>query len=144
MPPGVPVFFSRMEYTGLHPFEPEAEPPSWEVLARLRLLLVTGIADPVAMRRMLARRGVFPVENQVFRDHHQFQENELALIAHKALRQKIDRIITTEKDYFRLRHLPGIAQWAAFRPLFPRMELTLLDTSNTAFYNWIGHYAERN
>ena len=61
------------------------------------ITLVTGIANPAPLVEFLKNHGI-SFKHLKFKDHHFFSENEL-----KSLKQK-DLILTTEKDYVRLKN----------------------------------------
>lgn len=93
--PGQEVFFSSIEYSD-------------SVFGRNRLLkleelqntpftLVTGIANPQPLVNYLEKQGL-SFDHKIFKDHHNFTEAELRELQHEEL------IITTEKDYMRLKN----------------------------------------
>lgn len=64
--------------------------------------LVTGIANPAPLVSFLEGKGIV-LEHLAYRDHHFFSESELQLFRSK------EYIITTEKDYTRLKdHLDNV------------------------------------
>lgn len=88
------VLFSYLDYDselkGLN------ENLSLEDLKTKKVTLVTGIANPEPLLLYLKERGI-TVEHLKYRDHHFFSENELAIF------NKKECILTTEKDYVRLK-----------------------------------------
>ncbi len=87
------VFFSSLAYD--LPVRDTTTVP-WEDLMALKVTLVTGIASPEPLVRFLRSQGLV-FEHLRFRDHHYFTKEELALFKSKAC------ILTTEKDYVRLK-----------------------------------------
>jgi tetraacyldisaccharide 4'-kinase len=65
-------------------------------LADTKITLVTGIADPKPLAAYLEDAGAV-YEHLRFNDHHSFTENELRQFRKKEI------VLTTEKDYVRLR-----------------------------------------
>jgi tetraacyldisaccharide 4'-kinase len=61
------------------------------------LSLVTGIADPKPLASFLKRNGI-DFEHLAYNDHHFFTKNEIAMLSKKKC------ILTTEKDYVRLKN----------------------------------------
>ena len=67
-----------------------------EELKDKKVTLVTGIANPVPLENFLLEEGL-TFEHMKFKDHHFFSEQEIALLKEK------ECILTTEKDYVRLK-----------------------------------------
>ncbi|MDX2127580.1 MAG: tetraacyldisaccharide 4'-kinase [Chloroherpetonaceae bacterium] len=62
-----------------------------------------GIGDPNSFRETLEYAGLLVDEFKVFPDHYIFQERDIEDILLRRLRKGINLIVTTEKDYFRLK-----------------------------------------
>lgn len=74
-------------------------------LAHTRLLAFAGIAAPAGFQSTLGELGV-QVESVVgFPDHHWYHERDLAALESRAAAPGIDGLVTTEKDWVRLRPL---------------------------------------
>jgi len=69
---------------------------SLDTLKGKRVTLVTGIANPAPLQQFLQSKGLI-CEHLKFRDHHFFTAQEIAMLKEK------ERILTTEKDYVRLK-----------------------------------------
>jgi tetraacyldisaccharide 4'-kinase len=70
-----------------------------------RCLVLAGIGNPGAFARSLTEMGVRVVEQWSPGDHHAYTDADVQkLIGWK----NIDSILTTEKDWVKLRRLPGI------------------------------------
>jgi tetraacyldisaccharide 4'-kinase len=82
-----------------------------------------GIGDPNSFRETLEYAGLLVDEFKAFPDHFDFQEKDIEEILSKRLRKGINLLVTTEKDYFRLK---------ANEPLFARL------SSDACFYLEIG------
>ena len=88
------VFFSSIKYSETI-YSSKISKPLLN-LKQERFTLVTGIANPNPLLIYLKSSG-YNYEHLNFKDHHNFTENELKLLNKKAL------ILTTEKDYMRLK-----------------------------------------
>jgi tetraacyldisaccharide 4'-kinase len=74
-------------------------------LARARLVAFAGIAAPAAFQATLAELGT-RIESLVsFPDHHWYGERDLAQLESRAAAPGVDGLVTTEKDWVRLRSL---------------------------------------
>ncbi|WP_299435804.1 tetraacyldisaccharide 4'-kinase [uncultured Maribacter sp.] len=69
---------------------------SLEVLKNKKITLVTGIANPKPLEKYLSKQAV-QFEHLKYTDHHFFTDSEIKLLQSKKC------IITTEKDYVRLK-----------------------------------------
>jgi tetraacyldisaccharide 4'-kinase len=78
-------------------------------LGRRRLLAFAGIGAPAGFARTLAGAGVTPAALVAFADHHRYTTADLAALAARAEAAGADALITTEKDWIRLRRLPAPA-----------------------------------
>jgi len=94
------VFFSRIKYAEMRPFGKQI--PCFQ-----KVLLVTGIANPKPLLEHLSTN--FEVEQLTFGDHHAFSKADI-----QRIHQKFDTfaneetiILTTEKDYMRLKDFSG-------------------------------------
>ena len=90
------ILFSQIEYDG---FENQKD----EVIKLNKdktYLLVTGIANPQPIYQSLSD-AMIQFESMKFPDHHHFSQKDLQNISQKA--QEFEGIITTEKDWMRLR-----------------------------------------
>ena len=88
------VFFSKISYSEkiVGPFESV----DIGVLRNKKFTLLTGIANPKPLKQFLELQG-FKFDHLEFKDHHNFSEKEIEELA------KIDLVLTTEKDYVRLK-----------------------------------------
>jgi tetraacyldisaccharide 4'-kinase len=82
-------------------------------LAGARLLAFAGIAAPGAFQTTLAALGVDVVDCLGFMDHHWYTAADLADLQARAVAREVDGLVTTEKDWVRLRTMPPPA-----RPLY--------------------------
>jgi tetraacyldisaccharide 4'-kinase len=82
-------------------------------LANMRLLAFAGIASPSGFQSTLGELGVRVEGPVVFSDHHWYRERDLAALESRAAAPGIEGLVTTEKDWVRLRPLR-----ACRRPLY--------------------------
>lgn len=110
--PGVPVLLA--EYVPTDCWEVEgmrrAAPAR---LTGMRLLAFAGIGSPRAFERTLADVGATVAEVVAFPDHHWYSREEIVALDRRAAGSGAAALVTTEKDWVRLRRLPPPT-----RPLF--------------------------
>jgi tetraacyldisaccharide 4'-kinase len=82
------------------------EPVPLEHLAGLRLLAFAGIAAPAGFERTLRRLGARLEHFTAFTDHHWYSRADLTQLSTQAAALAVDGLVTTEKDWVRLRALP--------------------------------------
>jgi tetraacyldisaccharide 4'-kinase len=101
------IFMSRHAVLGLvqlpHEYAPHITPKivSTELLRHETVWALSAIANSRAFASMLHRAGAARVEQLSFRDHHNFSERDIRMILERV--RPYDLIVTTEKDYVRLR-----------------------------------------
>jgi tetraacyldisaccharide 4'-kinase len=78
-----------------------------------RLLAFAGIGAPGGFRRTLAETAVSLADFAEFADHHWYTREDLAGLERRAEAAGADGLVTTEKDWVRLRALPALK-----RPLY--------------------------
>lgn len=107
--PNQKAFFSYLDYDtvlkGNGPLKTLTD------LANEKITLVTGIANAKPLLRFLNENGI-SFEHMRFKDHHDFTENDFRLIASKP------NIITTEKDYMRLKSRIDTCNYIAIKHAF--------------------------
>ena len=74
-------------------------------LAGKRLAAFAGIAAPSAFAETLRASGVMVEEMSAFADHHWYSPDDLARLDTRAAELAVEALITTEKDWVRLRRL---------------------------------------
>lgn len=98
--PNQPIFFSYLKYATV--VKNELEAISLDEFKQTKVVLVTGIANPAPLVSYLENMGIY-IEHLSYPDHHFFSEKELKTFKQYA------RIITTEKDFVRLKdHLTNV------------------------------------
>ncbi len=106
----VNVYFSYIQYDSKIYGKQSIE---LDKLSDQKVLLVTGIANPVPMVHYLQEK-VRIKEHCSFPDHHNFTEDDILRIDQKA---KDIRIVTTEKDYMRLKKYTVLYDRLYFLPI---------------------------
>lgn len=76
-----------------------------EHLERKRLLALSGIARPNRFLSLLEKEGLIPASVLQFPDHHAYPPSSIKKISREIQRIEAEAIITTEKDYFKLKDL---------------------------------------
>lgn len=103
-----------------------------------RLVAFAGIAAPAGFRQTLAETAVTVADFVKFADHHWYTPADLAGLERRADTTGADGLLTTEKDWVRLRALP-----ARTRPLYVlsvRLQLTSGEARwRAAFQQLDGH-----
>ena len=92
--PGQELYFSTIVYSNAVRRQQSSFP--LDDLKAKPFTLVTGIANPRPFMEFLLQRGL-KFDQQVFPDHHNFSQKEIAAISSSEL------VLTTEKDFVRLR-----------------------------------------
>jgi len=85
------------------------------------VLAVSGVARPDGFARSLAGAGVAPAAHEVFPDHHRYGRGDAERIAARARELGAAAVVTTGKDWVKLRRFDlGAPVWVA------RLETTLI------------------
>ena len=71
-----------------------------------RLLAFAGIGAPEGFRRTLLEAGIIEANFAQFVDHHWYTRDEIRELERRAARLGAVGLVTTEKDWTRLRRLP--------------------------------------
>jgi tetraacyldisaccharide 4'-kinase len=77
-----------------------------DALRGQRLLAFAGIGSPDGFQRTLAEAGVVGAGFAGFADHHWYSREEIRELEHRAASLGATGLVTTEKDWTRLRRLP--------------------------------------
>jgi tetraacyldisaccharide 4'-kinase len=135
--PGRPVLAAR--YAAVECWEAaRLAPVALSALRGARVAAFAGIASPGALRATLEDLGAAVARLTAFNDHHWYSATDLQALDTRAGELDVDALVTTEKDWVRLRRLPptrrplyalsiklellgGEAEWrAAFEAACPR------------------------
>lgn len=106
--PGLPVYQSSMRHVGL--LDEQDQPVALERLKGLAFVLVCGIGNPAALADQLMRSIGAPVETFDFPDHHDFDARQIKDFIDSARGLGASAIVTTEKDWVKLRGRPEVSQ----------------------------------
>lgn len=124
------IFISRHAAKGLvkipHEYTPQHQGKieSFAVLKHETVWALSAIANSRAFEEMLRRAGAEKVEQISFRDHHDFSERDIRMILNRV--RPYDIIVTTEKDYVRLRkHMKELGIFKQFYYL--KIEFEILE-----------------
>jgi tetraacyldisaccharide 4'-kinase len=87
-----------------------AEPNIWHIRRRLvlpepaptRPLAFCGLAHPGQFWESLEDIGIYPVGTYAFRDHHRYNQRDIALLQRLAQQHEANGFLTTEKDLVKL------------------------------------------
>ncbi len=88
------VYFTGIKYSGT--IKSSKDQLDLHKVSSEKFTLVTGIANPEPLLRYLSGLGI-NMEHQKYPDHHNFTKEEITAL------DKKERILTTEKDYMRLK-----------------------------------------
>ncbi len=105
--PGAPVGVGRHVWRGVN-LAATHEPVEW--LSGRRVLTVCAIGNPEAFVRQARASGAEVVESIALRDHAPYDEATVARIIAAAQRTSADTILTTEKDWVKLRESAPLRQ----------------------------------
>jgi tetraacyldisaccharide 4'-kinase len=85
------IFYSQYKPTNIHQFKNK------------KLLAIAGIGNPENFFKLLEENKLNVEKKLIFPDHYEFTKNEIKNIIEEA-KIKNFQIITTEKDYFKIKH----------------------------------------
>jgi tetraacyldisaccharide 4'-kinase len=88
----------------------DERPRPLDELRGRRWLAVSGIADPRTFVRHLGSMGGFFAGHRAFPDHHRYTGADLAAVQREAIATGAEVILTTEKDWAKLRTLAGAVE----------------------------------
>jgi tetraacyldisaccharide 4'-kinase len=105
--PGTPVLAARHVPTECWEGGPVKDVPLESLLGK-RLVAFAGIGAPDGFRRTLHELGVAEAGFTRFADHHWYSREQLRALDAQAAASGADGLVTTEKDWVRLRRLPPV------------------------------------
>ncbi len=109
------VFFSSIEYSNT--IQNRNSEIHLEELKDTQVLLVTGIANPKPLIAFLEKK-VKRLDQMEFKDHHKYSLNEVNTMYEEIQAMTGDKvIITTEKDYMRLRQYEILEPYLYYLPI---------------------------
>ncbi len=86
-----------------------------------RVLACSGIARPESFPALLRSLGAVIASECIYPDHHQYTKTDLAAVFKNAADERVNMVITTEKDAVRMRALKPDGIWAL------RIELAIVE-----------------
>lgn len=105
--------FTRTVPNQLAPFDPDNDVISLKAAARRACILFSGVGNNDQFILEAKRLGLIVMRSYRFADHHNYREGDMRRVARRYRKLKDQQylvdlpvIVTTEKDYMRLRSLP--------------------------------------
>ena len=143
--PGQSLFYSRIAYLPLQPWDGQQGEAKATGVEGQTLLLLTAIAHPEPLRDHLLLRGAARVESLAFPDHHAFGPRDVERIHSAFARLRPDRVVTTQKDAMRLQAVepqlrPDFLARLCVQPI--GVEIEPAGTSQRTFNQTILQYVE--
>ncbi len=140
------LYFTTMVYETPVPVFPELAKPMPDFHEeRVSGLMLSGIANPDQFRGYLDHNTNL-LDEMVFGDHHDFSENDYALISQKYEQYKIDEpfILTTEKDAIRLRNNNTLSDEVKGHLYYIPVKIKFLHSEGKSFDKKIVGYVKDN
>ncbi len=102
------------------------QPPSW--LARRRVFVVSGIGNPAAFRAQVEREVGGPIVGErTLADHASYSATLVAGLVREAERRGAEAIVTTAKDWVKIRRTAGSLAANGPEWIVPRVEIAFLE-----------------
>jgi tetraacyldisaccharide 4'-kinase len=102
----VPIYRAVHAHTCLHGPD-DARPRPLDDLRGRKWFMLSGVGDPRTFARQRESIGGSAAGSRAFPDHHRYTDADLAAVRRDADAAGADVIVTTEKDWSKLRHLDG-------------------------------------
>lgn len=102
-PFGKPVVKSRIKIVGLRSFFSDEFLPLGDPSLQTSAFAFSGIADPKNFMETLEHAGLLVERYKHFPDHYAYTEKDIDSVIEKVVRHKLNLIVTSEKDYHRLK-----------------------------------------
>ena len=99
------IAYSRHEPIGLYDVDEKDTP--LENLRQRRVVAFCGVGNPQAFVETVRQLGATVVAMRFFDDHHHYQKCDWAALSDLARAKEAEMLITTEKDWVKLRHTDG-------------------------------------
>ncbi|NTV45461.1 MAG: tetraacyldisaccharide 4'-kinase [Chlorobiales bacterium] len=112
-PFGKPFVKSRIKIVGLRSFFSDDLIPLGDAGLQTSAFAFSGIADPKNFMETLEYAGLFVEHYKHFPDHYTYTEKDIDAVVTEVVRHNLNLIVTTEKDYCRLK---------ASEPLFTKLQ----------------------
>ncbi|MBI5632872.1 MAG: tetraacyldisaccharide 4'-kinase [Nitrospirae bacterium] len=98
-----PIFFSEHRVAAVRSGTGDRKAPDW--LQDRKVFCFCGLADPESFRKTVAGSGADVAGMKAYRDHHRYCQQDVADIVKESASSGAAWIITTEKDFVKLRNL---------------------------------------
>lgn len=109
LPFGKPIIKSRIQIVGLRSFfSGELIPLGTQAFLWTWAFAFSGIGDSRNFMETLQYAGLIVEHQKHFPDHHPYTESDIEFILSEVVRHGINIVVTTEKDYFRLKADPSL------------------------------------
>ncbi len=96
-----PVFFSYVDYG--QPQDKHEKKYDWDYFKKKKMLILTGIADPQPFYEFLKSKNLNFVKLSL-PDHEAYGKERIKQIKNMVEKENIDLILTTEKDFFKIKN----------------------------------------
>ncbi len=109
--PGKPVFMGEYRLNGFHRYDRQGGklfPPDDPEISNLSFLGFCGIANPVSFEQSLSELKINVVDTLSYADHHHYTGEDITELQRIARQKKVDALLTTAKDFVKIRELPAI------------------------------------
>ena len=140
------VYFSKIKYGNLVAMNGGSNSTGNKVLDKeTTILLLTGIANPQPLENYLITQ-VKSITPAKFPDHHNFTEKDMMSVLNlfNTIAAANKMVVTTEKDFMRLKSSPAIHILNSLPVFYLPIEITFLDTDKEMFNSQIINYVSRN
>ena len=138
----VPVYFTTVRYGKTYPLSGITD-CDVGINGEDRILLVTGIANPLPLKKELEERGA-RVELMQYPDHHNFTKTDFNDIAKRFRNGGHTKIVTTEKDATRIKQHVGALQSIKDNIFVIPIKIEFLDKEEKLFNQNIYNYVTEN
>ncbi len=141
---GTPVFFSTVEYGTPYPLFPEVANREFVLKKGINTLLLTGIAKPGPLKKVVEKNGA-KVTLMQYPDHHNFTAGDIEKIAETFDKMQGNKLIlTTEKDATRLRSIDNLPQSIKENIYAIPIRVKILNDEEELFNKKIIYYVTEN
>jgi tetraacyldisaccharide 4'-kinase len=111
--PTAPIYRSRHVHAGFVDRDGQIEPAT--ALAGRKVMTFCGIGNPAGFDRQVAGSGAAHVGSHWFSDHHNYVAADLAMLRRRAAELGAELLITTEKDWVKLKAFDSTAEPPVWR-----------------------------
>lgn len=139
------LLFTSLQYKGVHAlFNPGEKKHSMKWLKGKEVILLTGIASPVALQQEIQQYSL--ITPLAFGDHHAFKPKDMEQLRHlfEKAKGKEKIIVTTEKDAARLIELDFIPESLKPHIYVIPIEVVFMQEQQKLFNKIITEYVSKN